>query len=177
MTSHTPWMTRGHRGWKTQPVGGLAGDGISPSRRMRDVGSPSTLGMADNSASVYGWLGPLKMSSVGADLLDATEVHHRDAVGEVAHDAHVVGDEDVARLLLGLQVGEQVEDGRLHGDIERAGRLVAHDDARIAGEGPGDRDALLQTTGQLARFEIEVPRRQPQVRGQRLDALVGRLRL
>ena len=29
------------RGWNTQPDGGLAGEGISPSRRMRDVGSPS----------------------------------------------------------------------------------------------------------------------------------------
>src|SRR3954464_5796572 len=28
-------------------------------------------------------------------LMDATEIHHCDAVGEVAHDTHVVGDEDV----------------------------------------------------------------------------------
>ena len=56
-------MNRWQRVWKTQPLGGLAGLGISPSRRMRAAGSPSTLGTADSSASVYGWLGPRKTVS------------------------------------------------------------------------------------------------------------------
>ena len=72
----------------------------------------------------------------------------------------------VARLALGLELGEHVEDRRLHRDVERARRLVAHDDARVAGEGPGDRDALLQAAGELARLEVEVALREPQVRRQ-----------
>ena len=110
----------------------------------------------------------------GADLLDAPEVHHRDAVGEVAHHAHVVGDEDVARLLLGLQVGEQVQDRRLYGDVERARRLVAHHDARVTGERPGDGDALLQPARQLRRLQVEVARGEPQMGGQGLDPVVRR---
>jgi len=48
---------RGHRVWKTQPEGGSAALGISPSRRIRGRSSPSSAGTADRSASVYGWCG------------------------------------------------------------------------------------------------------------------------
>ena len=57
---------------------------------MRGLTSPSTLGTADSSASVYGWFGPSNRVSDSADLLDPAEVHHRDPVGEVADDAEVV---------------------------------------------------------------------------------------
>ena len=63
VTSHTPRITRGQRVLKTQPLGGLAGLGISPSSRIRRRSSPSTFGTADSSASVYGWFGPLKTGS------------------------------------------------------------------------------------------------------------------
>jgi hypothetical protein len=87
-----------------------------------------------------------------SDLLQAAEVHDGDPVRDVTHDAEVVGDEDVADALLRLQLDEQVEDRGLHRDVERRGRLVAEDDARVAGEGARDRDALLQATGQLSRL-------------------------
>ena len=63
VTSHRPRITRWQRVLKTQPVGGLAGLGISPSSRIRGAASPSTLGTADSSASVYGWFGPWKTVS------------------------------------------------------------------------------------------------------------------
>ena len=63
VTSHRPRMTRGQRVLKTQPDGGLAGLGISPSRMIRRRSSPSTFGTADSSASVYGWFGPRKTVS------------------------------------------------------------------------------------------------------------------
>ena len=91
-----------------------------------------------------------------ADLHDAAEVHHRDAIGEVAHHTEVVADEHVTGALLDLQLGQQVEDGGLHRHVERAGRLVAHDDARVAGERAGDGDPLLQAARQLARLHVEV---------------------
>ena len=156
-TSHRPLMNRWQRVWNTQPAGGLAGLGISPAERdSRRLTSPSTLGTADSSASVYGWLGPSKICSVVPELHDPAEVHHGDPVAEVAHDAEVVRDEQVARAVAGLEVGEHVEDRRLHRDVEGARRLVADDDARVAGEGAGDGDALLEATRQLARLEVEV---------------------
>ena len=50
-----------------------------------------------------------------------------------------------------LQVGEQVEDRRLHRDVERGRRLVADDDPRLAGERARDRHALLEAAGELRR--------------------------
>src|SRR5262249_47048290 len=46
-------------------------------------------------------------------------------------------------LPLALQVGQQVQDGGLHRDVEGRGRLVADDDPRFAGEGARDGHALL----------------------------------
>ena len=40
-----------------------------------------------------------------------------------------------------LQLDEQVQDRRLHRDVERRGRLVADDELRVAGESARDRDA------------------------------------
>ena len=42
---------------------------------------------------------------------------------------------------------------RLHGDIQRAGRFVEHDDVRIGRESPGDGDALALAAGKLVREE------------------------
>ena len=57
-------------------------------------------------------------------LDDLALLHHADGVGELAHDAEVVGDEQHRHAEPRLQVLEQLEDLRLHGDVERGGRLV-----------------------------------------------------
>jgi len=80
----------------------------------------------------------------GAELLQPAEVEVGDAVRDVADDPEVVRDEEVCHALLGLQLDEEVEDRSLHGDVERRGRLVAHDELGISGERASDRDALLQ---------------------------------
>ena len=66
------------------------------------------------------------------ELDDLAEVHHRDAVGDVAHDAEVVRDEDVGQRELVLQVVEQVHDLRLDRDVERRDGLVGDDQPRVA---------------------------------------------
>ena len=173
-TSQTPSMKRWHRGWNTQPLGGLAGLGISPCRGMRLT-----------FAAIHAWHRRQQGLGVGmvravehvvgvADLHDPTEVHHGDAVGEVSDHTEVVADEQVARALLGLQLRQQVEDCGLHGYIERTGRLVGDDDARVAGKGAGDCDALLQATRQLCRLHVEVAWRQPQMVGQLADLAISR---
>ena len=95
----------------------------------------------------------------GAELHDAAEVHHRDPVAEIADHAEVVRDEQVARAVTRLKIGEHVQDRRLHRHVEGTRRLVAHDDPGITGEGAGDGDALLEATRQLTRLEVEMTRR------------------
>ena len=166
VTSQMPAIARWQRVLKTQPGGGSAGLGISPSSRILARSSPSTLGTADNSASVYGWFGPLKTASDPPTSMIRSEVHDRDPVGQVADDAEVVRDQQVARLAADLEVREQVEDGGLHRDIERTRRFVGDDDLRVTRECACDRDPLLEAAGQLARLEVEVALGEPQVGGQ-----------
>ena len=44
----------------------------------------------------------------------------------ISHDRQIVADEHIGQLELVLQVGEQVEDLRLHRQVERRDRLVEH---------------------------------------------------
>ncbi len=62
-----------------------------------------------------------------------------------------------AELLLQLQ--HQVEDLRLDGDVERRGRLVGDQHARIAGQRDGDHHALAHAAGELMRILVEPPAR------------------
>ena len=77
---------------------------------------------------------------------DLAKIEHGDAVGQIAHHAEIMRDEDVADLFRGLQFDQKIEDRRLHRDVERRGRFVADNDPRIAGKGPGNGDALLETS-------------------------------
>ena len=94
------------------------------------------------------------------DLHDAAQVHHGDVVGEVAHHAQVMGDEDHggAEGLLDLQ--QQVDHRRLHRHVQGGHRLVADDQVRPAGQGPGDAHPLLLAAGQLPRQPVVVGRRE-----------------
>ena len=74
---------------------------------------------------MYGWAGSAYSSSGGADLADLAEVHHRDPVADVLDHGQVVGDEDQREPVARLHVLEQVEDLRLHRDVEGRHRLVA----------------------------------------------------
>ncbi len=81
--------------------------------------------------------------------------HHADAVGDLADDAEVVGDEQHRHALAGLQLGEQFEDLRLHGDVERRRRLVGDQQFRLVGERHGDHHALALAAGKLVRIGVE----------------------
>ena len=69
-------------------------------------------------------------------------VQHHDVVGELPHDGEVVGDQQVGGAELVAELGEQVQDLRLDGDVERGDRFVEDDQPRLDGERPRDRDAL-----------------------------------
>ena len=73
---------------------------------------------------------------------DLAFVHDGDAVADVLDDGHVVGDEEVGEAELVAEVGEEVEDLRLDGDVEGGGGFVADDEAWVECECAGDADAL-----------------------------------
>ena len=82
------------------------------------------------------------------------EVHDGDAGRDVLHHGEVVADEDVGEAKLALQVQEQVEDLRLHGDVEGRRRLVADDDLGPHDEGARDGDALALAARELAGIAV-----------------------
>ena len=86
-----------------------------------------------------------------AVLDDLAPVHHRDAVADVPDHGEVVADEQVGHAGLLLDLDEQVQHARLGGQVERAHRLVADDELRVAGQRPGDRDPLALAAGELPR--------------------------
>ena len=74
----------------------------------------------------------------------------------MADDVEVVRDEDVGEAEVALQVLEQVEDLRLHGDVERGHRLVADDQLRVDRERAGDADPLALAARELVRKAVVV---------------------
>ena len=79
----------------------------------------------------------------------------RDAVGDVGHDAHVVGDQQHAETALVGEVADELQDLRLYGHVERCRRLVGDQQLRLAGQGRRDDDALALAAGELVRIGRE----------------------
>ena len=119
-------------------------------------------------------------------LHQPAEIHHADPIAEVTHDGQVVGDEEVRQAVPVAQLDEEVEDLRLHDDVERRGRLVENDEARAGRQRARDHDALALPARELVRIAAQVDRQEPDVVEQAGDALpevgtpgepVGRQRL
>ena len=97
----------------------------------------------------------------GEDLLhrslldDLAAVHDADHVGDAADDAEIVGDEQQAHAEPGANFRQQRQDLRLHGDVERGGRLVRDQQIGLVGERHRDHDALTLAAGQLMRIARE----------------------
>lgn len=69
--------------------------------------------------------------------------------------AKVVRDEKDRRTVPRLEVGDEVEDLRLYGDVERRRRLVGDRGGGVAGQCDRDHDALAHPAGEL----VHPPRR------------------
>ena len=91
----------------------------------------------------------------GAFLDDLAALHDVDALGHLAHDAEVVGDEQHRHAHLALQLLQQLEDLRLDGDVERRRRLVGDQQVRLVGERHGDHHALALAARKLMREGAE----------------------
>src|SRR3954466_13957671 len=67
----------------------------------------------------------------------------------------VVADEEIAHPKAGLQLIEQIEDDRLHGNIECGGRLVQDNKLGMERNGARNANARLLPAGELVREAIE----------------------
>ena len=83
------------------------------------------------------------------------EVHDADAVGDVLYNGHIMGDEQIGKVLLFLEVLQKVQDLGLDRNIQRADRFIADDEARLDCKRTGDADALTLTAGELVRVAVD----------------------
>ena len=95
--------------------------------------------------------GRRRASRAAAISTSRPQIHHADARRHVPDHGEVVADEEVGQAQPVLQVAHQVEDLRLHGDVERRGRLVADDEVGLGRQRAGDGDALALAAGELVR--------------------------
>ena len=73
---------------------------------------------------------------------DLPLAHDDDPVGHIRHDGKVVGDHQQPHAVFARQSGQQGEDLRLCGDIQRGGRLVRDQQTGAQGDGDGDHHPL-----------------------------------
>src|SRR5579884_1161654 len=100
-------------------------------------------------------MGGMEIQLVPVGQLDHTaEVHHGHSVTDVAHDAQVVGDEQVRQLQLVLELFQQVDDLGLDRDVQGRDRLVGHDKGGVDRQGAGDANALALTARELVRVAV-----------------------
>ena len=94
----------------------------------------------------------------GEDLLDRpllddlAAIHDADHIGDAPNDAEIVGDEQQAHAEPRANFRQQRQNLRLHGDIERRGRLVRDQQVRLVGERHRDHHPLPLAAGELMRI-------------------------
>src|SRR6516162_7898130 len=76
------------------------------------------------------------------DLDDLAHIHDRHPVADMLHDAEIMRDEEIGEAEPVLQLEHEVDDLRLHRDVQRRDRLVGDDQAGIESERSSDADAL-----------------------------------
>ena len=89
----------------------------------------------------------------GIPLLDhAAGLHHQDAVCHRADHREVVADEHVGEAVPLLQVAQEIDDVALDAAVERRGRLIEHDEARLQDHGAGNGETLPLAAGEFVRI-------------------------
>jgi len=77
---------------------------------------------------------------LGASRLDEDAVlHHHDVVGHRAHHREIMRDKEVRQFMFRLKRSQQVENIRLHRNVERGEHLVAQHQVGTGGEGASER--------------------------------------
>ena len=90
------------------------------------------------------------------NFYNLAQIHNRDLIADVLHDAQVVGDKEVGQIHLFLQILEQVEHLGADRNVQRRNRLVADDHFGVVDQGPGDNDSLALAAGKFVRIFVQV---------------------
>ena len=94
-------------------LGGIRRNGVRAALRLR---RQKRLGI--------GMLGVGEHLSRRPGLHNLAALHHANPVGNTPHDAQIMGDEQHRQPLSRLQLGQQVQNLRLHRHIQRGRRLI-----------------------------------------------------
>ena len=105
---------------------------------------------------------------------ELAQVHDGHPVADVPHQRQVVRDEQVRQPEPLLQVLQQIDDLRLHRDVQRRHRLVADQQLRLDGQRAGDADALALPAAELVRIPTRHVGVQPDEAEQLGDAVAVR---
>src|SRR5690606_14699832 len=82
-------------------------------------------------------------------LHQAAGLHHRDPAAEMGDHGQIVADQQVGEATFLPQAGQEVQDFRLHRDVQCGGRFVEQQHPWFEDERPGDGDALSLATRKL----------------------------
>jgi hypothetical protein len=123
-----------------------------------------------------GMLRPVENVVDRAGFLLLAAVHHQHAVAQPGDHAEIVRDQDDRGAEIAAHLAHQLQDLRLHGHVERGGRLVGDQEVRAAQHGRGDHHPLAHAAGELVRVHVHALRRLGDVhRIEQLDAALRAL--
>ena len=91
----------------------------------------------------------------GAGFDDTARLHDRDMIGHSGDDGQIMGDQQQRHTLFANQPGQQFQDLRLCGHVQRSGRFVRDQQVGPMGDGQRDGDALALAARQFVRVEVE----------------------
>ena len=129
--------------------------GARDHRRRVIGGRRITLGLRGEERSRIGMAG-IGEHARGLPSLDDLSLAHDDhVVGDPPDDVEIMGDEQHRHAELGLQVFQELEDLRLHGDVERGRRLIGDQKIGTIGERHGDHHPLALSARELVRIGAE----------------------
>ncbi len=83
---------------------------------------------------------------------DLAQIHDHDAAADVLDDGQIVRHKKIGHAALALEVLQQIDDLRLHGNVQGADRLVANDQFGFDRQGAGDADALALAAAEFVRI-------------------------
>ncbi len=143
-------------GGEDAAAGNLVRPGHAAGYRGQNPGAPRRVhvGQAAHQAPGVRVRGP-GVDLAGRRVLDhLPRIHHRDLVRHPGNHAQVVADVEGRGAVLLLELGDQVQDGRLDGDVQRGGRLVHDQERGVVEHGHRDQDALLLPARELERVPL-----------------------
>ena len=120
--------------------------------RIRRNGVWAALGLGGQKRLGIGVLGVGKDLGRRPGLHNLAALHHADPVSDAPHDAQIMGDEQHRQPLGRLQLGQQVQDLRLHRHIQRRRRLIGNEQLRPIGQRHRDHHPLALPARQLVRI-------------------------